>query len=250
MKRLAQSRGGKFLSTEYVNVDTKHIWRCKENHIWEAAPKDIKRGQWCPTCSIGVSERICRAYFENIFNKKFSRTRPKWLINSKGNKLELDGYNKELQLAFEYHGKQHFKHIKAWHKKRTLEQQKEDDMAKRNLCKFRGIVLIEVPYTIKFEEIGKYIIRQCELNDIVVPNKNINTDYKQFDIYSRQYLKEMKNIAKSKGGICLSTNYVNAKTKLKFQCKEGHLWIAAPNHIKEGHWCRKCHIIKKSSNKI
>jgi len=25
-------------------------WRCAEGHEWDAAPKAVKRGTWCPTC--------------------------------------------------------------------------------------------------------------------------------------------------------------------------------------------------------
>ena len=50
----------------------------------------------CKT-GIGISEKICRKYFEYLFNKPFNRIRPSWL-----SELELDGYNEELNIAFEY----------------------------------------------------------------------------------------------------------------------------------------------------
>lgn len=55
-------------------------------------------------------------------------------------------------------------------------------------------------------------------------------------------LIEMKNLAKQKEGLCLSEEYVNAKTKLKWQCRNGHQWYASPDKIKnKGSWCYKCH---------
>ena len=53
-------------------------------------------------------------------------------------------------------------------------------------------------------------------------------------------IEEMKNIAKERDGECLSTNYINNKTKLEWKCSEGHKWFAVPNHIKEGGWCPIC----------
>ncbi|MDO9537231.1 MAG: zinc-ribbon domain-containing protein, partial [Thermoplasmata archaeon] len=50
MKKLAKDRGGKCLSTEYVNALTKLRWRCKNGHEWEARPNNIKYGRWCPIC--------------------------------------------------------------------------------------------------------------------------------------------------------------------------------------------------------
>ncbi|UCG68447.1 MAG: hypothetical protein JSV09_11615, partial [Thermoplasmata archaeon] len=53
-------------------------------------------------------------------------------------------------------------------------------------------------------------------------------------------IEEMQDIAKSRGGKCLSKNYMNSWTKLKWRCKEGHIWEATPNSIKRGSWCSLC----------
>ena len=47
-------------------------------------------------------------------------------------------------------------------------------------------------------------------------------------------IAEMQNIAKSKGGICLSKAYVNAHSHLEWKCKHGHEWKATPNNIRGG----------------
>jgi len=60
----------------------------------------------------------------------------------------------------------------------------------------------------------------------------------------RLTIKEMVAIANKKNGKCLSENYVNNNTKLKWECEEGHRWIAIPNNIKTGQWCPYC---KKTS---
>ncbi len=53
-------------------------------------------------------------------------------------------------------------------------------------------------------------------------------------------IEEMRKIAESRGGQCLSGNYVNEKTKLHWRCKEGHVWDATPNNAKRGKWCPRC----------
>jgi len=51
----------------------------------------------------------------------------------------------------------------------------------------------------------------------------------------------MREIAKSRGGKCLSDKYVNGKIKLRWKCKEGHLWSASPANVTQHNsWCRKC----------
>ena len=49
---LAHKRGGKCLSTEYVNAYHELEWECLVGHVWETFPKDIKRGPWCPQCKL------------------------------------------------------------------------------------------------------------------------------------------------------------------------------------------------------
>jgi hypothetical protein len=53
-------------------------------------------------------------------------------------------------------------------------------------------------------------------------------------------IEEMQEAAKEKGGKCLSPVYANSKTKLKWQCKEGHIWEATPANIRTGYWCAIC----------
>jgi thiol-disulfide isomerase/thioredoxin len=60
-------------------------------------------------------------------------------------------------------------------------------------------------------------------------------------------IEEMQKIAKERGGVCLSNQYVNTATKLRWRCKEGHIWEATPDPIKRGHWCPKCATITKAN---
>jgi hypothetical protein len=51
MQDIAAKKGGKCLSKKYVNSKAKLEWRCSEGHTWEAIPKNVKRGAWCPYCA-------------------------------------------------------------------------------------------------------------------------------------------------------------------------------------------------------
>lgn len=50
----------------------------------------------------------------------------------------------------------------------------------------------------------------------------------------------MRHIARDRGGECLSGQYLNAETKLRWRCAEGHVWSAPPGMIVQGHWCPTC----------
>ena len=53
-------------------------------------------------------------------------------------------------------------------------------------------------------------------------------------------LEELKALAKQRGGQCLSKEYINNRTKLKWRCRLGHEWEATPTNLKNGAWCPKC----------
>ena len=58
---------------------------------------------------------------------------------------------------------------------------------------------------------------------------------------SKQTIQDMQSLAKSKGGICWSKEYVNNKTKLWWECREKHRWQATPFSVKvRNSWCPVC----------
>lgn len=55
-------------------------------------------------------------------------------------------------------------------------------------------------------------------------------------------IAEMKTLAVSRGGKCLSSSYKGANIKLKWQCGKKHTWEATPGKIKWGTWCPVCRV--------
>ncbi len=107
----------------------------------------------------------CRNVLEKIFNKSFTKTRPDFLKNeiTGGYNLEIDCYNDELKIGVEYNGIQHYKYIPYFHRnKEAFYNQKYRDELKRRMCKDNGIYLIEVPYTVKVQNIENYILRELD----------------------------------------------------------------------------------------
>lgn len=111
--------------------------------------------------SESTGEIICRQFLEKRFNKPFSKARPDFLRNPvTGNdfNLELDCYNPEMRLALEYNGAQHYKYIPFFHRnKEAFLNQKYRDEMKRTKCKENNITLIEIPYTVKANQLPSYI---------------------------------------------------------------------------------------------
>jgi hypothetical protein len=185
MKQIAKEKGGECLSEEYINIATKLKWRCKERHEWAARPQDIKRGCWCPDCLNFNNEKYCRKIFEELFKVKFGKGRHKWLKYKKL-PLELDGINNTIitplgfGVAFEYNGEQHYKVVKYFNNKEFLSERKKYDKFKVKKCKEKGILLIVIPYTIKYNKIKDYILQELEKNGVLLTSVKLQkklTDY-------------------------------------------------------------------------
>jgi hypothetical protein len=250
MKRLARSKNGQCLSTEYFDRRTHLQWRCQKGHEWSATPEAVQKsaGTWCATCAAGVSERICRALLERMLGTAFPKKKPTWLQSARKTRLELDGYSEVLGIAFEYQGKQHFVNIKHFHSGNIeFRQRLADDKQKVKLCRKHGVVLLQIPYTVPHLEFENYIrnlLKRHGKNQHakVVLNRmeNGKIDLSTLNAYSPASLLEMQQLANKHGGKCLSKVYVNSNTKLRWRCKFGHIWESPPASIKTGSWCHKC----------
>lgn len=124
-------------------------------------------------------ELECRRVLRKLFGRPFNKCRPNFLKNSVLNNnqnLELDCFDKivtpngrSVLLGVEYHGKQHYEYIPFFHGKNrhTFENQKYRDYLKKMLCEKNGVLLIEVPYTIKVDHIERYLIGILEKYNII-----------------------------------------------------------------------------------
>ncbi len=155
----AESLGGKLISTKYINCDTKYEWSCSKNHTWTATWHMISGGNWCPYCKKCKTEFECKQIIEQLTGKQFNKCR---IIPFNNSKLELDGYNEELKIAFEYNGIQHYTLCNWLHKtKKEFEYQKEKDTFKKIWCKENNIKLISIPY-IERSNLRQYIEKELK----------------------------------------------------------------------------------------
>jgi len=109
------------------------------------------------------SENKCRSIIENIYKQPFPSIRPDFLRNPvTGKNLELDMYNENMKLAFEYNGVQHYKYTPFFHRNyNDFLKQKLYDKYKKSVCKRLGITLITIPYTVKYKDLNKWITLRC-----------------------------------------------------------------------------------------
>lgn len=245
MQILASERGGKCLSNTYEGVNKKLVWECREGHRWETVPAVIFRGGWCPICSAGLGERICREFFEQLLGHPFKKARPSWLRTSDGHQMELDGYSQSLKIAFEHQGTQHYNNVKYFHSSKSkLEKIKNNDQRKRDLCRDNGIILIEVPSILEMlgvNNVKSFICEELLKNNISLPPGFHSKEIDLETVYCPNKLGELQAIALERCGILISKKYLGIFEHLEWECAEGHRFRAAPNNVKNsGSWCPKC----------
>jgi len=172
MQAIAASRGGRCLSTHYVNTNTHLEWECAEGHRWLAIPNNVKCGAWCRTCA-HASQRGSLAGLQRIASARGGRC------------LSTEYVNNRTHLLWEC-AEGH-----RWH---------------------------AVPASVKN---GTWC-SICAKARTRVP------------------LAEVQRAAIRLGGRCLSDNYVSGVTRLLFECAAGHRWQALPISVRRGHWCPRC----------
>ena len=148
VEQFIQNTGYKLLSTTYKSCDTKLTIQCPQGHLFEKTwYKFYNKQQRCPLCLKYTDEQECRDILEKLTKKKFPTIRPDFLKNPQTkHNLELDGYCKELKLAFEYDGEQHYRPMRYRGSNKKFEKIQQLDSLKDELCKKHGIVLIRIPY--------------------------------------------------------------------------------------------------------
>lgn len=219
---LAAARGGECLSTEYISNREKMNWKCSNGHEFLMTRNRVVDGSWCSICYSGISERIARQTFETIFQATFTKTKSlPFLKISEKCVLELDGYNADLQLAFEYQGEQHFSEVKFGGKSDVHFKQSKYDDLKSSLCAVNNIKLFTIPY-FRLKEIKKVIKEQAAL-------LNVNLPYNYDDIIidkNKAYnntaeidkLQYYANILLEKGFILKDTKWLGSIFKYDYFC--------------------------------
>lgn len=228
-QELATSKDGICLSSEYTNSNSNLLWQCHLGHQWEAPLSRIKNLKtWCPCCRRFINEEKCRFIFESIFKTKFLKTRS--ILPSR---LELDGYNEDVKIAFEYNGEQHYKIHYFSKSDKDLEKIKKKDLIKQYECKKLNIQLITIPYYAfqNDSDICKFIFEKLKINYIDI---DFYKFYKMHGSYANNLSEEIIN---NKSGKII--NRPNSAT-ITIKCKNDHIWTTKQEYINSGSWCPIC----------
>lgn len=248
MQRLAKQRGGRCLSANYQNNCTPLRWECKNGHHWRATANKVKgsnrrAGTWCPTCAREAAAR--HNLLEPLALEDIQR-----LARERGGECLAKEYiNNHTPLPFRCAAGHEWmlraKDLKRgnWcphcaHRARlTLAAMQEFARSREGAC-----------LSTEYVNIGTALEWQCEEGHTwkAKPSNVLRKTWCPVCAGSQKLtLQELKDLACSKGGECLSRRYVSALTPVKWRCGRGHTWKAAAAYVKPsrfgvGTWCPTC----------
>jgi len=204
MHRLAEKRGGKCLSMVYVNCKTKLKWECSEGHMWDATSNSVQQGSWCPACQRNTMEdmhRLARKRDGKCLSDEYvnSSTKLKWQC-SEGHTWDATPGNIQYNKTW--------CSVCADNQRKTIE-----DM--QRLAEKRGGKCLSTIY------INNHTKLKLECNEGHTWNVRLNNIQQRewcpvCANNQRKTMEDMRALAEKRGGKCLSTEYVNRKTKLKW----------------------------------
>ena len=119
--------------------------------------------------------------------------RPEWLQTQQGNRLELDFYIKELRIAIEVQGRQHYEFVPFFHNDHDgFSDRLSKDRLKREICIQRGITLYEI----------------CSESDAIDLIESLDTSY-EYPIH-RNVLEGQRQLERRKKRIARQLDAISA----------------------------------------
>ena len=197
-------------------------------------PKHIKNNHWCPYCYGNIQKTI--KDMQEIAAEKGGKCFSTEYIN---NRIKLEWQCSEGHIFWMNYGKiQQGAWCPKCGKKRTGDALRDTIENMHALARqYNGKCLSTVYYknNIKLEW-------QCEYGHkwSAVPASIKNGTWCPYCAGFHKTIKDMRKLAAQRNGWCLSEEYINAKTKLLWQCEKGHQWMARPTRIQQGTWCPIC----------
>lgn len=227
----AAEKGGKCLSTEYIGSKIKLLWECYNGHQWSATYNSIKRGSWCPGCAgnakirLEDAKKLAKLRGGECLSTEFVDIRTKLLWRCK------KGHEWKVAYVFAKRGQ--------WCPECARDKIRNTIQDAHDLAKSKGLKCLSTEY----KNVQTPMLWECDNgHQWEATYIFVYTNKKCQECLGRvgHNIKEAQNMAKEKGGKCLSVEYVNIDSKMLWQCKKGHTWETSFYLIQKGYWCPEC----------
>jgi hypothetical protein len=240
MTRLARERGGRCVSRLYVNLSTPLIWECATGHRWSAAPEGITKGSWCPECA-GV-RRLTLEEMERLAESRGGRCLSMCYLNAASKMMWQCSANHTWSATPSQIRKGHSCPFCARVARLTLDVLQLIAARKSGQC-----------LSLEYANSSKLVRWRCFFGHEWQARAHSIREGSWCPVCAhnqRLRLEEMQEIARERGGRCLSTKYENGCSPLLWECKLGHQWKALPARVKNGSrkkgtWCPECYRLRR-----
>ena len=226
-QKLAEKKGGKCLSTVYKSRAV-FDWECKEGHTFKSQIGSIQKGCWCRQCylitvqpTIEKMKGYAKSKGGECLSETYSgsKTKLKWKC-SKGHIF--------MQLP----------KLIYWCPTCSNEDITIEDC--KQWIESKGGECLSTEYKSRVKTKWR-CAKGHEWSSIFNRGGGMSWCLKCVNIDQSFTLQMCQELAKSKGGKCHSTEYVNGNTKMKWECEKGHIFNTRFLNVKnQKHWCRQC----------
>lgn len=246
LQAAAIRRGGKCLSTTYVNNKTHYLWECGVcQNQWKATWNNVSsRNSWCPKCNESQREKVTRAAFCECFpGYQFDK-------DQKTIDMELDGFCPELKLAFEHDGIQHHEYTPHFHRGgvEDFHAQVMRDREKNARCIAAGITLVRVPDKkfVPLKSVRDFV--RAQLKGVrIAPKVLDDATFVQMALVHDPdigYVRRAIAYCADKWAILWSDYCPTRATPIHVQCDQGHMFETNFDNLERGRWCPECSPVK------
>ena len=246
MREMAAERGGRCLSEVYLGSIAHLEWECAEGHRWRAVPNNVRRGGWCPVCArhrqggnaysvtIDSLREVALSRGGECLETKYlgAFVRHRWRCaeghtwDAIADSVRRGSWCPTCSARAHAHS---LEEIRAWAASRgwtCLSDHYETCMTKLEWECERGH---------RWEAPLNYVQTHA-------------CPHCQDENRRATGLADCQAIAASRGGKCLSTEFMGTHLFLEWECAQGHRWSTRVAAIKAGTWCPTCNNLRRRTS--
>lgn len=238
---LAQKKGGRCVSEQYLGNVTKLKWECREGHQWMTAPREIKSGYWCPYCS-GVAKptmddmrALAKSRGGKCLSAKYVNNRTQMLWEcAKGHRWKAQPHGVRRGTWCPTCG------FERGAKKNRLTIEAMQQLARDHEGRCISPEYINIDTNLRWKCAKRHV---WEASPYYIKKGHWCPRCTKQELRAKQqqaWLKELREVAKAMGGKCLSAKYAYSDSKMRWQCANGHQFKMKPIEVLGGHWCKYC----------
>tara|TARA_Y100001972_G_scaffold65601_1_gene79966 strand:+ start:33 stop:1283 length:1251 start_codon:yes stop_codon:yes gene_type:complete len=242
------------VADHYITSETELDWTCPNGHVWQESWKRRSKKSGCPTCNratVTATATATSKVIRSISGEREIYARMESYALEKGGQLLSPEYV-PVSTKAHWQCKHGHKWLRSWKNERSFgawcpicsRARQYDEIVRkmRDYASINGGRLIEAgrtPTDNSLWECGKG--HQWATSWRNIRNHRGWCRLCKIRSDTSPQLRMLQEYAVEREGKLLSTEYLNSKSKYRWQCSKGHTWERSWNSTKQrGLWCPHC----------